>query len=376
MPTTSRQRAGLIALTLLLGVAASAAMASELVVSNVQVEQRAFTAIWDVTYNLQTIDGLPVRIWLSLSTDGGQTFPLICQTVSGDVGPGVMPGTGLQIEWDAGADYPDLVESNCRLRVLADDGVPPPGFVYIPPGTFTMGSPDSEPQRYTTEGPQHQVTLTKGFYMSQYEVTEEWWAEVMSETPTTSQLPKSYVTWYMAVEFCNALSIQEGLTPAYEIPYPVSYDVIWNQNANGYRLPTEAEWEYACRATTTLAFNNNTNCLSSDTEANYAGEYPLTGCLAGVYRDAPTAVGSFPANPWDLYDMHGNMWEWVWCGMRTYTSNPQVDPVTSPDPGASWVIRGGTWCDFARDCRSAGRYGRSPLSAAVNLGFRPVRSAP
>jgi sulfatase modifying factor 1 len=247
-------------------------------------------------------------------------------------------------------------------------------FVLIPPGTFTMGSPTDEPGRYTNET-QHQVTLTRGFYMSKYEVTEQWWYEVMGGTPTTSQLPKNLVTWDMAVEFCNALSIKEGLTPAYTIN-GLDGDVTWNRSANGYRLPTEAEWEYACRAATTMAFNNNTNCLSSDTEANYGGDYPLTGCPTGVYRGARTEVGTFPSNAWDLYDMHGNVYEWVWDGYRSdYENLASVDPVYDVDPGAYRVIRGGSWYNYAQDCRSAFRNVYDPGNAYFSFGLRPVRSA-
>jgi len=260
------------------------------------------------------------------------------------------------------------------LEYGCNDPTPPPGFVYIPPGTFTMGSPANEPQSISNERPQHQVTLTNGFYMSKYEVTEEWWYQVMGGTPTTSQLPKSSVSWDLAVQFCNALSLQQGLTPAYTI-HGTAGDVTWNQIANGYRLPTEAEWEYACRATTTLAFNNNTNCLSSNTEANYDGRYPLTGCPTGVYRGAPTVVGSFPANQLGLYDMHGNLWEWVWCGgFREYTSSPQVDPVHNVDRGTARVLRGGFYNYNAQYCRSAHRAGAGPGLGSVSIGFRPVRS--
>ena len=251
----------------------------------------------------------------------------------------------------------------------------PEGFVYIPPGTFVMGSPEDEPGRFAGSEAQHQVTLTQGFYMSKYEVTERWWYEVMGGEPTTSQLPRRYVSWDMAVQFCNAMSNQEGLTPAYTINGP-NGDVTWNQSANGYRLPTEAEWEYACRATTTLAFNNNTNCLSSDTEANYNGNYPLDGCPPGVYHGARTEVGSFPANQWGLYDMHGNLWEWVWDGYRAdYENLPSVDPVHNVEPGAGRVLRGGLWDSYARRCRSANRLNYYPSSSYDSLGFRPVRSA-
>ncbi len=258
-----------------------------------------------------------------------------------------------------------------------EDPTPPPGFVHIPPGTFTMGSPEDEPGRWEDEGPQHQVTLTRGFFMSQYEVTEEWWNEVMGGAPTTSQLPKRYVSWDMAVQFCNALSVREGLTPAYEIHGPHG-DVTWDENADGYRLPTEAEWEYACRATTTAAYHNNTNCLDSTTEANFDGRShaQLPGCPTGIFRDELTAVGSFPSNQWGLYDMHGSLWEWVWCGERTYTTDSQSDPVQNVVPGVGRVLRGGAYNRYADNCRSAKRRTDNPDNAGShNCGFRLVRSA-
>lgn len=348
-----------------------------LFVSNVQVAEGLSPNTFDVTYDLQTVGGMPVTVWLLLSTDGGATFPDTCSSLTGDVGSGVLPGISRHIVWDVGADEPGLVSSTCRLRVLADDGMAPGAFVYIPPGTFTMGSPEDEPGRWGNEGPQHQVTLTKGFYMAQYEVTEEWWAEVMNEAPTTSQLPKNYVSWDMVIEFCNALSIKEGLTTAYTIHGP-NGNVTWNQNANGYRLPTEAEWEYTCRATTTMAYQNNTNCLHSTTEANFRGdEYQLPGCPTGINRQLRIEVGGFPANQWGLYDMHGNMSEWVWCGSyRYYTTSAVVDPVYNVSPGADRVLRSGNYLVLARYCRSATRSCAPPADTLYghSRGFRPVRT--
>lgn len=247
------------------------------------------------------------------------------------------------------------------------------GFVYIPPGTFVMGSPADEPWRLEREGPQHQVTLTKGFYMSRYELTEQCWAEVMNETPTTSQLPKDRVSWDMAVQFCNALSVREGLTPAYTI-HGTNGNVTWHQDANGYRLPTEAEWEYACRAGSTTAFANG----------------PITGRACSLPLDpnliamgwycgnASTRqpVGMKQANARGLYDMHGNLSEWVWCGAyRQYTSSPQEDPVVNVGPGTHRVLRGGCWSYPAEHCRSAFRFLSVPAEALYLWGFRPVRSA-
>lgn len=250
---------------------------------------------------------------------------------------------------------------------------PPPGFVYIQPGKFMMGSPSTEPGRQTNEGPQHEVILTQGFFMSQYEVTEQLWCQVMGCTPTTSQLPKNYVSWDMAVEFCNALSIKEGLTPAYTIHGPIG-DVTWNQGADGYRLPTEAEWEYACRAGSTTAFANGRirylYCGPLDPNLDAMGWY----CANSGEDRHP--VGKKKANAWGLYDMHGNLWEWVWCGWyREYTLDPVTDPVYNVGSGAERAIRGGGWGSDARHCRSAFRSFYYPDSAFNYRGFRIVRTA-
>jgi len=380
MHPSGRSPSVLIVLLFLLGAATAAAQGTELVVSNVQVAQRPFTALFDITYDLQTVGDMAVTVSLLLSTDGGATFPLSCTTVTGAVGDEVLPGLSRHIEWNAAADQPGLVGTNVRLRVLADDQLgnptPPPGFAYIAPGVFLMGSPVGEPGRATNET-RHEVTLTRGFFISQTEVTEQRWYQVMGGTPSSLQIPKNYVSWDLAVLYCNTLSIQEGLTPAYTIGTGVN-NVTWNQSADGYRLPTEAEWEYACRATATMAFHNDTNCLSSDTEANYKGsELQLTGCAIGIFRNARTVVGSFPANDWGLRDMHGNMLEWVWDAYRTdYQNLDPVDPVHDAGTGSYRVFRGGRWNIDARYCRSAYRYFYFPGDSTANYGFRPVRWAP
>jgi formylglycine-generating enzyme required for sulfatase activity len=212
--------------------------------------------------------------------------------------------------------------------------------------------------------------------MAKYEVTEELWYEVMGGTSTTSQLPKNFVSWDDAVEFCNKLSIRDGYTPVYTINGG-NGNATWNHNADGYRLPTEAEWEYACRAATTMAFNNDTNCLSSDTEANYYGEDPLEGCPDGVYREGRTEVGTFPPNDWGLYDMHGNLEEWVWDGYRfDYENLSSTDPVYDVGLGAQRVYRGGCYYHGASSCRSAYRFGYYPANSVASYGFRICRNAP
>jgi formylglycine-generating enzyme required for sulfatase activity len=344
-------------------------------VTNVIATQRPHTGLIDVTFDLADGDGddLHVTLWYSLD---GVSWDHECATVSGDVGPGILPGTGLQATWDAGTDVPDYQNQQFTLRVYADDGgggAPPAGFVLIEPGTFQMGSPEDEPGRYSNET-QHPVTLTQGFYISQYEVTEEWWDDVMGSGSSTSQLPKKDVSWDMAVQFCNQLSLDEGLTPAYVIHGPDG-DVTWNRDADGYRLPTEAEWEYACRAGNQAAFCNgpitHTECDPLDPNLDEVGWYCGNNSPSG-----PKEVGQKAPNSWGLHDMHGNLWELVWDGYRfDYEALPQEDPVHDVGPGAYRVLRGGGWGVSASFCRSARRFSHNPVDVYFTVGFRPVRSA-
>ena len=256
----------------------------------------------------------------------------------------------------------------------------PANMVRINGGTFSMGSPSRERDRQKNEGPQRQVTVSS-FFMGKHQVTQREWQEVTGTNPSHirgDNLPVENVTWFDVIEYCNLLSRREGLTPAYTITgrtpatgYPITAaTVTWNRNANGYRLPTEAEWEYACRAGTKTPFSTGNNITTG--QANYDGNYPYNNNAKGEYRQRTTPVGSFAANPWGLHDMHGNVWEWCWDWYDGYPSGAQRDPAGAVS-GYYRVMRGGSCCRHGRLLRSAFRYGSHPDGWSIDYGFRLVR---
>lgn len=255
------------------------------------------------------------------------------------------------------------------------------GFVFIQGGTFRMGSPESEDWREADEA-EHEVAVSD-FYMGQYEVTQEEYQRLMgghNSTFSGDNLPVENVTWFDAVSYCNARSQEEGLSPAYVID---GQTVSWTRSADGYRLPTEAEWEYACRAGTTTPFNTETSVSAE--EANYFGHYPYQiegnyfsqeklDTKPGEYRQTTVPVGSFSPNRWGLYDMHGNVGEWVWDYYGPYSMEAQTDP-SGPASGTLRVNRGGGWNDFAKNLRSAYRASAPPENGSISIGFRLARGA-
>jgi formylglycine-generating enzyme required for sulfatase activity len=305
-----------------------------------------------------------------------------------------------------------------RLRISLDEGLD--GWSLITAGAFTMGSPDTEIGRDFDEV-LHEVTLTRDFYMKQTEVTHAQVAEVMNwaldeglvtvtieyttgrkvrdaqnndllvvhhdaggseigydgtdliPLPGAGDIPCAYISFIGAMAYCNFLSQMEGLTPAFS--YTSASDAIMNPDASGYRLPTDAEWEYACRAGAGTAY--------------YTGDITATGCdlitaldSAGWYcynKDAGQALprtGALKqANAWGLYDMHGNLYEWCFDG---YSSNYRPnEPVTDPVNFTTYtgrLARGGAYDAQAESCRCANRIGRNATSGHDDIGFRPVRT--
>ena len=212
-------------------------------------------------------------------------------------------------------------------------------FVWIPPGSFMMGSPKEEKMRRDGET-QHKVTLTKGFYMGVYSVTQEQWQEVMGNNPSQfkgeKNLPVDSVSWNDCQEFVKKLSAKD-------------------KDKKGYRLPTEAEWEYACRAGTKTPFHFGDTIATE--QANYRGTaFPYGDGKQGVYRMKTTPVGTFPANAWGLHDMHGNVWQWCHDWYEDYPKSDVTDP-QGPDSGKYRAVRGGSWVNDPQFCRSACRFG-------------------
>lgn len=220
-------------------------------------------------------------------------------------------------------------------------------FVWIPPGEFMMGSPEDEPGRDHDEN-QHKVIITEGFFMQRTPVTQGQWKTVMGNNPSYfdeygDDYPVERVSWDDAQEFIKKLSRMDG---------------------RQYRLPTEAEWEYACRAGTTTPF------WTGDSDADLA----QAGWYGGNSGKKTHPVGRKEPNAFGLYDMHGNVWEWCSDWFGDYPADSVTDPI-GPSTGYNRVLRGGGWLSDAGYCRSACRLHVSPADRFNDLGFRMVRTS-
>ncbi len=241
-----------------------------------------------------------------------------------------------------------LVESGTSVRVVHGDFTNSIGMelVWCPPGTFWMGSPEDEAGHYEDET-LHQVTLTRGFWIGRHPVTQSQWEEVMGGNPSYfeesgSDAPVERVSWDDAQVFCRALSQRDG---------------------REYRLPTEAEWEYACRAGSTGAW-----CFGDDEEK--LGDYAWND---ENIEEQTHPVGQKKPNAWGIHDMHGNVWEWCQDWDGAYPEGPTTDPV-GPEVGSRRVSRGGWFID-AVYCRSATRNGFYPGLRINFMGFRVAVSS-
>jgi sulfatase modifying factor 1 len=269
-------------------------------------------------------------------------------------------------------------------------------FVVVSPGAFDMGSRQG-PGNVRRDERQHKVHLTRPYLLGACEVTQGQYEAVMKANPSyfskagpgkdrvagedTSRFPVERVTWFDALEFCNRLSKLDGYPPHYELAdvkrdgESITRAAVKVLGGKGYRLPTEAEWEYACRAGTTTDFHFG--FVRNGKEANFkvviSGGYGTQAVNSQLGRTS--AVGSYKPNNWGFYDMHGNAaeWCWDWYDENYYANSPEADP-PGPDSGKHRVLRGGSWLVGHTSARSATRFSHLPDDAGYYTGFRVARS--
>ena len=292
------------------------------------------------------------KVILDYSTDNGTNWIKICNTA-----------TGLSYKWR----IPKTVSNQCLARVTAKagTGIYDTNMVLIPAGTFDMGG------TYSDEVPMHSVTITRDFLMGKYEITQKLYEEVMGTNPSNikgENLPVETVTWKNAVEFCNKMSERDSLAPCYTIN---GADVQCNWDANGYRLPTEAEWEYACKARTITDFYSGSlvNYLCAQVDANL----DKIGWYCGNSERTTHDVGQKERNAFGLFDMSGNVWEFCWDWWGIYPSSSATDP-KGASSGPYRIARGGSWSKEANYCSSSFRGIGFGINQRNDIGFRIVRN--
>jgi formylglycine-generating enzyme required for sulfatase activity len=362
-------------------------------VSNVNFLVHEGTKIVEVHYDLE---GDTSTVSLAVSGDGGLSFGVSAKSATGDLGDSVASGSAKQILWDAGADFPTLDLRQLKLEVRAWDlkhesKFP---FVKIPAGTYQVGNGSGDAD--ITDAPVNTVVLD-GFYMAVNDTTGDQWNQVRAwavqngytdlaaGASKSGNHPVQMVTWYDGVKWANAASVKEGRTPCYRVDGVVyqkgkSDGVTCDWSANGYRLPTEAEWEVAARGGLSGKRFPLGDTLSH-AQANYFGfsgyPYDLSGGVndyhpeyskGGVPFTSP--VGSFASNGYGLNDMAGNVWQWCWDLYGPYLggSNPR-----GAATGSHRVVRGGLWYLYAYYARCAQRSFNEPGVADNSYGFRLVR---
>lgn len=366
------------------------------VVTNVTAAQRPGTRFVDITYDLATPGFAFAEVSLEISSDGGATYVVPAMTVSGAIGPGVTPGMGKTITWDAVADWSKNQSDTMRFRVRARDDHPD-GLRLVPAGSFTMGASGGDGD---SDAPPIVVTVSP-FFLQETETTLAQWQEVRTWAVANGygdlatgagegdDHPVHSISWIDVVKWCNARSEREGLTPCYTVAGSVmrtgstTPDVNWS--ANGYRLPTEAEWEKAARG----GVVGKRFASGDDTITHLTGNYRSSAAYAydvsatrGFHPDHEdgtmpytSPVGSFAPNPYGFVDLAGNLVEYCWDlydGDFYTLNNDRTDP-KGPAFGNDRVVRGGGWNSFADVCRNSHRARIDPAVASNEHGFRVAR---
>ncbi len=377
---------------------------SGLSLTNVVATQRVGTGFVDIFYDLADVYDGTASVTVLVSTDGGVTYRAAAASFSGDVGSGIVPGTGLHIVWNVGADWASVSSGNVRIKLVVDRSVADVDMAMIPAGSFNMG--DAMAEGLGSEVPVHTVNLS-GFYIGRYEVTKGLWDNVAQwainhgytfsspAVAAATNLPVQQISWFDVVKWCNARSEKEGFSPAYftDSSWTTVYrtgDINLNE-ANvrwfgaGYRLPTEAEWEKAARGGLSgkrFPWGNTINQNQADYWSTSFESFDVNGA-EGPHPLAPEhpnalPVGHFLPSGFGLYDMAGNSWEWCWdyYGDTWYSDSRASNDNTRGPSSASWggdrVYRGGSGVDIAWKSRVANRADAPPRFAMGYFGFRVV----
>jgi formylglycine-generating enzyme required for sulfatase activity len=355
---------------------------------NLSIAQRAGTGLIDITYDLDVT--APVKITMEISSDGGATWAVPANTVSGAVGSSVAPGMGRSIVWNAGADWPQSYSSQMRFRLTVDDG-----YALIPPGSFVMGRTSGD-----TDANAPSVTVTvSAFYLQKTETTQAQWDEVrvwglingytdlaVGRGKAANHPVVGGITWWDVVKWCNARSEKEGLIPCYTVGGSVmrtgTIAPTCNWSTNGYRLPSEAEWEKAARGGVSgQRFPWGDTITHS--EANYFSSASFSYDVSPTRNSHPTygtgsndntsPVVSFTANGYGLYDIIGNVEEWCWDWYGgSYYQDGATDP-QGPLTGNNRVMRGGA-SGLAANYERCSHRTTNPPGTASKVGLRSARS--
>ena len=415
-----------IAFGLLLALSVQAAP----LVSNVVGAQRAGTKLVDITYDLADDDHATLSVTIKISQDAGATWDVPCTSVSGDgIGSEVTPGKGKSIVWDAGADWNGQWSNRMKAKITATINAAPqpsgewlvvdlsmgpkaasypvsyldnaPGGPWpfagwsdeykttklvlrkISAGSFMMGSPTGELGRNPEEGEKetlHKVALTKDFYVGVFEVTQKQWALVMGAWPSkfsNASFRNARPVENVSYEDIRGSDMGSGWPANNAVDDGSFMGRLRAKTGLDFDLPTEAQWEYACRAGTTTALNSGKN-LTDESECQHVAEVGRYEYNRGQNQSpdvdtsgATAKVGSYLPNSWRLYDMHGNVWEWCLDGYDKGDYPPQAE--TDPkgvDEAPYRILRDGGWNSEAYYCRSARRDGNISSYQYAAFGFR------
>ena len=380
-------------------VMAQTAMAAKPVVTNVTARQQASPSfVVDIHYDVSDASGHTQSISAAVSTNSGGRYDIVPTNLVGDIGYPVTVGTNKHIAWNAAANLPVFSSSTVRVKITADDlrpSNPPatgnycsidvsagPSAAFYPltnlpaqpaladgykttkillrrisAGSFVMGASSNELGSRSDEGPRHTVTLSSNFYIGVFEITQAQYSNVVGRNP--SYFPGGPQGPRRPVEQLSWNMVRGGTWPGGAPSNATFMGLLRSKTGLAFDLPTEAQWEYACRAGTTNALNNNANLanVTSDPNMTLLGRYWWNGGSAYATdptNGAHTVVGSYQPNSWGLYDMHGNAGEWCLDWYAPYTGDV-TDPVGAPS-GSGRVIRSGSWGNDASFCRSAIRF--------------------